>query len=561
MKSDSPKSSSLPSHTQSEFAPGRVSLLIALVSALGSLSPTTQAMTLTDARLQQLINAPSALRANPCSDPFNPGVLNMQTDFGAVGNGVMDDLAAMQASADMLAVISKKKPVTKTVVLVYPEGNYRIDKIWDHSSNRRPLLMYDGLINIRIHGCNATVQTKADFHMTMDELSSPPYYITHRTAITPFLFRNSSNFSLSGFTLRGNANLTTREPNTTDRILAEPFNAGVITINCHHYTLQNLDVGYFATDGLALGDADGFGNSLPATPDHDFKVTKVSSHHNGRNALSVFQARRAQFTDVELSFSGDTGGQLSWAPKLGVDIEPDYLVGQLGFNEKTGDLVFSRINVHDNIGGAFYAINSHQIENVTIKDSKIVHTSSSPYAVAFSIRNALMSNTFLDLNTGALFAQWIAPPPPPEHPANTTLRNITLKTTGTGLVVDGTVAHVLIENSRFIGSQPPDFGSYFPWLRSSKVILRNSSFSYPKAWPNTESYAQHGAILGIVEVKCSANNKFATGYTDATHPTYVQYGQSTDIQLDTYLSFPRLKGNYCHNERICTRPVQTGCGG
>jgi hypothetical protein len=55
---------------------------------------------------------------------------NVKTDFGAVGNGVVDDTAAIQAAFDSL------QTYTQSCILYFPAGTYRItDTVWTHRTN------------------------------------------------------------------------------------------------------------------------------------------------------------------------------------------------------------------------------------------------------------------------------------------------------------------------------------------------------------------------------------------------------------------------------------------
>jgi hypothetical protein len=92
-----------------------------------------------------------------------PTVVNVQT-LGAVGDGETDDYEALHS----VAVYASAHP---GVTLVFPEGTYRIARhmVTDGpDKNDAKHVIFEGLNDVHLVGCNATIDLKGDFHRAAD---------------------------------------------------------------------------------------------------------------------------------------------------------------------------------------------------------------------------------------------------------------------------------------------------------------------------------------------------------------------------------------------------------
>ncbi|MBV9081935.1 MAG: hypothetical protein JOZ62_04610, partial [Acidobacteriaceae bacterium] len=195
-------------------------------------------------------------------------------DFGAKGDGVSDDYDAMQAAATALC----KSP---GATLVFPKGVYRINR---HRITGGPKpnvvqnIRYLGCNGVTILGNGSKVDVKGKFRRTAD-YSEGTNTFSYSTGVIPFEMINSSRFRIQGFELAGNVDQMSRDAN-----VVEGSNAGILTTNCKDYSIENVTVHDFSTDGITLG-----GNSTLA--DQRVHLKNVTSTGNARNGLSVIQVR------------------------------------------------------------------------------------------------------------------------------------------------------------------------------------------------------------------------------------------------------------------------------
>lgn len=472
------------------------------------------------------------------------------TSFGAVGDGVTDDYAALRASAAWLA----EHPGGG---IVYPPGRYKVNRIHDpifHSGVDDGVygdnIAYRGLDHVRIQGCDATVVRKGDFHQPADV--PPDYNTSSQTPLDVFEFYDSSYFVLDGFTLLGEVELTTRDA------IAQTGGYGVVVAGSDHYQLSNLDISGFQMDGLIVGTSYMRGTAPPYEImfDTDFVVENVYSHHNGRQALTINQARRGTFTNVELAHTRDVGAYGGFAPGAGVDIEPDFFPGiapEFDITQKTGDLVFDNVRIHDNPGIAFGAAAGWAIENVAIRNSTIIgvdHPISGP-PILFGIANAVIENSYLDMRDSYLAADgWGPEAYAKQNPAlendyltvSFTMRNCYLTSSGPGLMFEAgalesepgtTFTAATVEDNVFVGTQPSDYAGTFPALGSPYAVFQRNFVQYPATWSNEGTWPDAPRIVANIDAAISADNTFTSAFP-TPGITYLTYGAATAVSGDVF---------------------------
>ena len=274
--------------------------------------------------------------------------------FGAFPGDGQDDTDAMQASADYLST----HPGT---TLIYPPGVYNITRIVDYDAEhanfgadeslfRRIAVVYSNCHNVKILGVGAIIDVKGDFEKGVHHVSDadPRFGEATTYAFNPFFFIDSSNFTLSGFEIRGNVDQTTQSDKSVILVPRNEF--GFWSTRSHDYVLENLYIHHMLDDGILI------------ISDHHFKIRHVTSANNDRNAMSLTgQVKDIEVTDSVFRDSGVVGtapnSYPGSSPQAGVDIEPEAfpegadwgVPGTPGFH-LAGNMLFNRVRVTGNLG-------------------------------------------------------------------------------------------------------------------------------------------------------------------------------------------------------------------
>lgn len=425
-----------------------------------------------------------------CSDPCSltcPSVINVKTEFNAAGDGVTDDYAALQLAASYASTHAG-------ATLVFPAGTYRIDRYISGSGSGQPThITYHDVDGIQLVGCGATISVKGDFDRSSAGVN----------AVVPFYFQNVSNFQVRGFTVRGNVEQMTHAVGVN-----EGFNHGLITTACRNYTISDMLFTGFATDGVYLGagvPTQVIGGQTLYTADRDAYLRNVTSTGNARNALTVAQLRGGVFVNSTFSESGRTGGAYGGhAPKAGVDVEPKYSPGAV--DVPTGDLQFIDSSFLHNVGSQFTSAYRDNTDTVLLANATVAASSdSSLYALVLSVENGVIQDSNIDTQQGAIYANWGTS----TSPADTTIRDTQITTSGRGLVATGSNTDITVEGCTFTGVQTTS-GTYMPYIQSSTTDFVGNTVFMPKAafGPNTTKVYRIASLLQ--GVRLSALNTFQT---------------------------------------------------
>jgi hypothetical protein len=453
--------------------------------------------------------------------------------FKAAGDGVTDDYNAMVAGAKWL---TRNAGAT----LVYPPGDYKITRIasWDHTADAdcttlppgQPCygtgIEYVGISHVRIQGCPGTrivlqgVDMIADYNGGSDQ---EPLWVSTLSTVDPFIIKRGSAFVLDGFEIDGQAEASTRPPE-----IVESGGVGVSTWGCSSYTLSNLNIHHMTLDGILIGGGlrddplPGEGTGVPGEKilrlDADVTLENIQSEHNARQGLTVDAVRRGVFRNITTGNSGNvesldaTGSSrfYGFAPKSGVDVEPDFAPGytveaNLYVPQKTGDLTFDNLHSHDNLGASFGAGFGALIEYVTVENSLLVSKLKAwpVMQVQFGVKGGVIQDSIIDVKDGEIFAFTST-----AGPSDLQILRTIVYTSGQGIAAD-LDAQVFVGDSHFIVSQPRAYEWYFPdFENNANVTVWNSSFHYPWVW----DHASTGAPMGYFVVNSSGNNAFTTDY-------------------------------------------------
>jgi len=289
-------------------------------------------------------------------------------DFGAKGDGASDDYEALQAAA---AYICSHPGQT----LVFPAGVYRVARYkieGGPKANKVTNIVYDGCRNVTISGVGARVEVMGAFIRAADYTAGGgKYHYSYTNEVAPFDFRNSSNFTLTGFELYGNADKATRDPG-----VAEGGSHGVATNNCSNYAISNLYVHHFLADGIYIGAG------LKA--DRNVTITGVTSTNNARDGMSLIQVRDIQVLNCTFKNNGRTGGQYgNHAPSAGIDVEPNAAPPRA--DVETGGVLIQNCQFEDNLGIQLVCDGANNVERIDVKQCSINALSPDDYQVAFVV--------------------------------------------------------------------------------------------------------------------------------------------------------------------------------
>jgi hypothetical protein len=289
-------------------------------------------------------------------------VLNVK-DFGAKGDGRTDDYEALQAAA---AAVCQSPNAT----LLFPEGTYRIGR---HRVAGGP--GDNGVQNIRYVGCNGntitgvkvTIQVDGDFRRRADKKQEGSS-LSYADSVVPFEMVQSSGFRIVGFQLVGNVDKMSRDPD-----VAPGGAAGILTIKCRDYYIEDLTVRGFAGDGIRLGDD-------TQSADQGVHLVNVTSTRNARQGLTIVNVRGADIVGSAFNENGRTGEYGSHPPAAGVAVEP---VRYTSDEDPSGNITFERCRFEENLGPQFLSERPDLVDSITIANSFVKSTLPDTSATAF----------------------------------------------------------------------------------------------------------------------------------------------------------------------------------
>jgi hypothetical protein len=260
-------------------------------------------------------------------------------DFGAVGDGVVDDYAAVQAACRAIQAAGGG-------TLYFPKGVYFINqhKVGGPTRNGVSNFVFDGLAGLAIEGNGSKLVMQGGWVRTADYFSSG-FSFSYRNCVG-MTFDHCSRVSVRNLEMDGGASTITK------LATAEGKSHGMEISGCTDVSIDNVKVHHFCADGLYL-DASG-----PITNLKQSKRILVSNSqfiNNARQGMSIIQCRYAGFINCQFSYTGMTGLYGGHSPQSGVDIEPNYYPGESGvsLDDYTGDLTFIGCSFEDNVGCAF----------------------------------------------------------------------------------------------------------------------------------------------------------------------------------------------------------------
>ena len=209
-------------------------------------------------------------------DPVTSFVANVRASaYGAVGDGVSDDTAAIQKAIDAVSAAGGG-------IVDIPAGHYRINTLYQtgKSYEKAGLVLKSNII-VRIND-NAVLEA-----IPNGERSYQMFSITH-----------VDNVHIIGGTLIGDRDHHTSSIGETGY--------GVRITDASNVVIENLHAGEFWGDGLFLGE-----------DSKNITIYNVVCDHNRRQGMSIVGGQNVKILNSKFNHSDGT------PPKSGLDIEPE----------------------------------------------------------------------------------------------------------------------------------------------------------------------------------------------------------------------------------------------
>lgn len=234
-------------------------------------------------------------------------------DFGAYGDGVHDDTAAIQRAIDAL-------PAAGGTVMV-PPGTYLIDAI-------------------------RSVRLRSLMHLQLDHAAklvalpnaADRYYVVNAYKVT--------DLEISGGQVIGERN---QHLGTTGE-----WGHCVMVRGCQRVTVRDMRMADGWGDGLSIGAADGSTTVLS----EDVVVANVVCSGNRRQGMTIGRAKNVRVYDSQFCYTGGI------KPSCGIDIEPD-LVG----TSLTDGVLVQNCWIHHNDSNGIQIYKD--VRNVTVQGCRI----------------------------------------------------------------------------------------------------------------------------------------------------------------------------------------------
>lgn len=253
-------------------------------------------------------------------------------DFGAVGDGVTDDYDALKAAATYINSVGGG-------TLIFPPGEYLCDRYVTAGNGVTDPMIFTDCDGLSIVGYGAKISLKGDYYRDL---------VTTRS-LCGLIFRTCSRVSVAGFEIDGNCDMTTRAGG-----LAEAATYGIQLQSCNTVSLADLYIHHNITDAISIRDGN---TSNPRIASKNVFGSNVVCQYNGRQGMSIIQARGVTFINSEFSYSGRSSYG-AHSPTSGVDVEPNRNISTPAPDQMdvdTGEVAFISCLMKENKGSQFVA--------------------------------------------------------------------------------------------------------------------------------------------------------------------------------------------------------------
>jgi polygalacturonase len=259
-------------------------------------------------------------------------------NFGAIGDGVHNDTAAIQAAINAL-------PADGGTVYV-PGGTYLIDAVR-----------------------NLRLRSQMHFQLAPDaKLAAIPNSVDRSYVLNVY---KVSDVEISGGQIVGERD---QHMGTTGE-----WGHAIMVRGSKRVTVRDIHLSRCWGDGLSIGGAAATTGTIPS---EDVAVTNIVSTGNRRQAVTVGRSRGVKIYDSELSYTSGI------KPGCGIDIEPDP-----DSTESTSGVRIENCWIHHNAGNGIQVYKT--VLNVVIKACTIEHNQGYGALLLNADSGYVVSNKFL----------------------------------------------------------------------------------------------------------------------------------------------------------------------
>ncbi len=477
-------------------------------------TPTSVLTLMTDLAAGYIINAAGLKYKFDPDQPFTPQM------FGAKGDGVNDDYSALKALSACISVLGGGD-------VVFPKGTYFLNKYVTAGNGVTDPLQFVNCSGLRVVGYGAKIDIKGDYNR--DALTT--------RSLSGITLQNCRDFQVSGFEVDGNLDQT-----TTSGVFTEPNSYGVYLLSCENGTLADLHLHHNMTDGVFLRD-DGV-QTNPRVACKNITGVNVKSRYNGRQGMSIVQARTCTFINFEGSYTGR--GTISFSPSAGVDIEPTRSTVTAAPNQMdvdTGDITFINPLLEENNGSQFVASEGNRNTNIKLIGGGRVNvgggSNGGPDCFIMQVPGGVCEDIEFDLGTSATKNAYFGVSSSTISTVFVNRCKFTLRATGQK-IVDGQSKKSVYRNNeiRVVGTSAHTGTQQYISTLNTNGEWKDNEISVAK-----EVYSDGGAgdrhIVLNMQCKLSENNRLTTDLLAASGDTGTahfanSYGASTVVKDDKY---------------------------
>lgn len=267
-----------------------------------------------------------------------PAVLrkDLQTDFGAVGDGKTNDQAAFERAADFFNQRAQTPAGTGAAVLRIPKGVYVVGR-QDANNQGVNVLQLSGCRNLTVTGDDsATTEIRYANDMrygsfdpvTKRPFESPDAYFTDGKYAcgggTCFVLRGCDNVQITNLAFNGNSAQLEVGGHWGDTGIQLQFD-GIFVSDSRRISMRRLALHHFGRDGIQV--LNHLAQSLDDPNREDILLENSTCNYNGRQGLSLtavngFRAVNCSFNHTGRIVPASTGKALFSNPGAGIDLEP-----------------------------------------------------------------------------------------------------------------------------------------------------------------------------------------------------------------------------------------------